>query len=89
MVVSGNPADISLYYRRAESDASVWLDSLANGSTQDVALSVMSPKVAGDPQVEKLFTRVDLTSENESGTAATLQIAYRARGVRVLRVPQT
>ncbi len=77
MVVSGTNTDVSLYYQRAESDASVWLDSLVNGTTQDVALSVTSPKVAGDPQIAKLFTRLDLTSQNESGTAATLQAAYQ------------
>lgn len=77
LTLAPNSTDLGIYTQKAESSATVYYDQTNAGANVAVDCSVTTPKLAGDTQIEKLFTRLDMTSGDVGGNEATLTVAYQ------------
>ncbi len=77
-VPSHTTADLGVYQQRAESDSTVYYDVTSAGANVAVDSFLTTPKLAGDLQTDKLYTRVDMTSGDIAGNEATVTVAYQS-----------
>ena len=80
-MASNGASDVAMYIQRSEADSSVHLDDKADGSQVRVALSVETPKIAGDDKIavvtDKLWVRCDMGGRDVNASEASLTIQTR------------